>query len=621
MAPPWLKTHGTLSFLLGSPSGSPSAHDFHFIAHADRRTHGVRLGSHDAHGSDRWRHSPPEEEPASLHAIRSAIQKPPGATAVSLPNPSLSIPQGIEDVFGTFSLHSGSDRSNGVFGSAVSSGSSNDSGSSAGSSAFTFGLHNDDADGLAIAPPPSRKRRRQWRQRPRATTTKGSANKENPRIYQCTFCTDTFTSRYDWTRHEGTLHLRLERWTCLPFGPRRIQAGESSARCSFCDVVDPSDAHMLTHNSSACTTKPIDARIFHRKDHFRQHLRLVHNVTELTTSIDAWKARVVKVKSRCGFCGETFTSWPDRNDHLTDHFRTGALMKDWKGCRGLEPALALLVENAIPPYLIGTEATDVDPFSALQPGSKAFRSTNATKSTPRNTFEELTARLGEYVQGAVSRGVLVTDDVLRREARVILYSDDDPWNQTPADNLQWLDMFKIGYGLSGPARAEAPSATGACFPTAVLQGVENGITSLRPGLTPFTLENMQHAAGGNSTYLSSICGGINLEMCAESVATPGVSIPWSWQTPECLAEFRQMGCIPTLATECSQANSNTFLPDGFDLNNTSEHGCLLQSTNFVAPDPCLEPGDASTEPATLTGSLGTSLFPFGPEQYPLFSDL
>ncbi|KAF7186431.1 Homeobox protein TOS8 [Pseudocercospora fuligena] len=39
------------------------------------------------------------------------------------------------------------------------------------------------------------------------------------RKYQCTFCTDTFKTKYDWTRHESTQPLALEQWICVPFGP------------------------------------------------------------------------------------------------------------------------------------------------------------------------------------------------------------------------------------------------------------------------------------------------------------------------------------------------------------------------------------------------------------------
>ncbi|KAJ3563925.1 hypothetical protein NPX13_g8028 [Xylaria arbuscula] len=496
---------------------------------------------------DRWRHSPPEDEPAPLEAIRSAIQASyHGRNAASMPNirpfPSDSASSRSDSVYQLDFLNS----------SATSSGSSGNSWSSAVSSNHP----SDTGDGHSAVRREPRRRKQKRRRRP-AVTSELLAGKEIQRIYQCTFCTDTFASRYDWTRHEGTLHLPLDRWTCVPIGPRYIKSGEDNARCALCDAIDPSDDHILTHNAAACTAKSLSARVYHRKDHLRQHLRLVHHVADVTSSMDSWKSQLVKIKSRCGFCGETFTKWSDRNDHLVDHFRAGALMKEWKGCRGLEPAIALLVENAIPPYLIGTEATDPDPFSALRPGSKSFSQANATYSSPRTTFEQLTARLGEYVHTTISSGVLVTDELLRKEARVILNGDDDPWNQTPADNPQWLNMFKLGYGLTVPAMVDhIPSDSSLATANVYAEGhhreeLESILSTLPVGEAPFTMENMHHAAGDNAMFLPLACS-TNLEG-HEGDVTSGVYIPWSWQTPECLAEFRQMGCIPTLTT-CNAAS-------------------------------------------------------------------
>ncbi|RKL50637.1 hypothetical protein BFJ72_g90 [Fusarium proliferatum] len=40
-----------------------------------------------------------------------------------------------------------------------------------------------------------------------------------------------------------------------------------------------------------------------------------------------------------------------------------------------------------------------------------------------------------------------SDEELRHQARCLLYNDDDPWNQTPADHAQWLEMFKKEVGI------------------------------------------------------------------------------------------------------------------------------------------------------------------------------
>lgn len=44
-------------------------------------------------------------------------------------------------------------------------------------------------------------------------------------------------------------------------------------------------------------------------------------------------------------------------------------------------------------------------------------------------------------------GVTLTDEMLQSQARRILYESDDAWNQTAADNPEWLDLFKKAHGL------------------------------------------------------------------------------------------------------------------------------------------------------------------------------
>lgn len=45
------------------------------------------------------------------------------------------------------------------------------------------------------------------------------------------------------------------------------------------------------------------------------------------------------------------------------------------------------------------------------------------------------------------KGLVLTDDDLQSRARQILYDSDDAWNQTAADNPEWLDLFKKAHGL------------------------------------------------------------------------------------------------------------------------------------------------------------------------------
>ncbi|KKO98758.1 hypothetical protein THAR02_09131 [Trichoderma harzianum] len=373
--------------------------------------------------------------------------------------------------------------------------------------------------------------RASWRHK----VTDGSAEDRNPRIYQCTFCTDTFKSRYDWTRHEATLHLALERWSCLPTGPKRWDLGAAAPKCSLCDSSDTTDDHLESHHISDCIMKPQALRTFHRKDHLLQHLRLAHSIDKMIPSMNSWKSKISEVKSRCGFCGETFSLWSDRNDHLVDHFRRGKSMKDWKGDRGLEPSVAMLVQSAMPPYLIGAESLDLEPFSASKGVLKKSLS-SPEKQNPPNVFEVLTARLGDFVVSARANGDTINCDILRRQARIILYGDDDPLNQTPADNDQWLTLFKIGHGLaSAPSQEESdPSLTDGATQTA-----SNPITT-----TP-VISDTNDSALPHEVLQRKPSSKLVISQTHDNTEP---TLPWWCQSPECLAELMEMSREFSLTT-------------------------------------------------------------------------
>jgi hypothetical protein len=350
------------------------------------------------------------------------------------------------------------------------------------------------------------------RRRRTAANPSRSLNVTELRPFQCTFCTDRFRTKYDWARHEKSLHLSLEKWICAPLGPVVTISSSGERQCVYCGEKNPSNEHAeITHNHRLCEEKGPDARTFYRKDHLRQHLRLVHSC-KMVESMDMWKSEATFIKSRCGFCAQKFDRWQERIDHLAKHFKSGAQMRDWKGCRGLDPAVAANVTNAMPPYLIGNESRSPFPFSATNeatwsqslrfataagtdleytlPTSPDWESligaanvipkpTTGTRqpvltsaeaealrqkmdyspyygSNPNSPgaitcWEILTIRLGKYVQEQVLGGIVPTDEALQRQARQILYEDDDSWNQTAADNPEWLELFKKAHGLPSTA--------------------------------------------------------------------------------------------------------------------------------------------------------------------------
>jgi len=313
--------------------------------------------------------------------------------------------------------------------------------------------------------------------------------------------------------------LSLEKWLCAPLGEIVADKATGKPRCVYCDELDPSKEHLATHNHSACYEKGPESRTFYRKDHLRQHLRLMHGC-KMTSSMDTWKSEAQYIKSRCGFCGMNFDKWQDRLDHLAKEFRNGAHMKNWKGCRGLDPHVAIHVTNAMPPYLIANESKSPFPFSAsntaslkvrttvanmwtahsrltsqqqlnlsvdskdleyllpnvddidytnnlsaaYQPGSdpstvgpivlttpKDYSPSKSPVDNPNATcWEILTLQLGRFAREHIAKhgSANLTDEVLQSESRRILYDDDDPWNQTSADNPEWLNLFKKAHGIN-----------------------------------------------------------------------------------------------------------------------------------------------------------------------------
>lgn len=167
------------------------------------------------------------------------------------------------------------------------------------------------------------------------------------------------------------------------------------------------------------------------------------------------------------FARKHFTRWTDRNNHLSAHFRECRIMKDWKCCRGLDPTVALAVENAMPPYLIGAESAGINPFSAstrcpnpcndIHNSIKNERFLQQIGDIQPTPFEQLTERLICFVRERQAIGVAATDDSIQHEARFFVYSDEDAWNQTVANNADWLQLFKDGMSL-GPSLSTKTTA-------------------------------------------------------------------------------------------------------------------------------------------------------------------
>ncbi|KAL7916845.1 hypothetical protein GGI35DRAFT_50015 [Trichoderma velutinum] len=334
---------------------------------------------------ERWVDSPPESEPATVTAIVNAVQ-------CAEPSRSWPLSTPIYDGSGQ-SINESSDNSY-----RTSSGSSL-------ASIYSHGSSDSVTGGPALLPSRPRRRRRRMPPRPNRSRV---GNKLYP--FQCTFCAETFKTKYDWQRHEKTLHIPLERWLCSPDGPRAINTETGRPHCVFCGESEPTDGHINSHNPFSC-----QERVFNRKDHLKQHLHLVHKSKLAKAVTKGWKTSTPNIRSRCGFCEVYLDSWDDRVEHLADHFKMGKTMASWTGDWGFENAIIDTLENAIPPYLLGEESNSMFPFEA----------SDVSPESPRTAYELLVVELSCFVETyQYKTGQLPIHDAMHIEACRIIFASE-----------------------------------------------------------------------------------------------------------------------------------------------------------------------------------------------------
>ncbi|PYI04172.1 homeobox and C2H2 transcription factor [Aspergillus sclerotiicarbonarius CBS 121057] len=387
---------------------------------------------------ERWKHSPPENEPAATSDILRALV----STDLHNERQRSSRPGHVRSLSRkTGSSNDSSHANSNLFHApSISSQETSRSASRSSLSDLSFASAFSHRSSLGSFGSMERKERRRRRKPSLPVNTFNQQKARNARIYQCTFCTDCFQTKYDWQRHEKSLHLALEKWTCSPFGG--IVSIDGANRCVFCMAVNPDNDHLESHNYSTCQEKTPAERSFYRKDHLNQHLRLMHNV-KFDPSMNAWRSTMIELKSRCGFCGLGLTTWKDRVDHLASHFKNGSTMAQWQGDWGFEPFVQSLVENAMPPYLIGGEQKTLNPFKP----PTARQLSDMASSDDANCYGRLQRELTTFIHSQTAVGVIPTDRMIQDQGRQIIYGNDDPWNQTCADNPVWLSLLKRDAGI------------------------------------------------------------------------------------------------------------------------------------------------------------------------------
>lgn len=268
------------------------------------------------------------EEAANLSAIQAAIEN--GA------------PSDRGDMF----MDSSSGSRLGKSGSVITSLTSSE-----GSSPTTYTMSSSGSNISSFGRDRRRGRRRMtWRASPYSRTKSNGLNSagimEEDLPFFCTFCPRAFKTKYEWIRHEDSVHALRTTWICCDTKHEPLHS------CPFCGDKEPDEYHMASHRYQQCRNKPESQRTFYRRDHFVQHLHHVHfsNVkhpsvtlgcqTRLTANEDhsygckdlamKWRRFGAPMKAEdpmlhCGFCGKKMKDWSERCDHVSEHLIAGGL--------------------------------------------------------------------------------------------------------------------------------------------------------------------------------------------------------------------------------------------------------------------------------------------------------
>lgn len=178
--------------------------------------------------------------------------------------------------------------------------------------------------------------RRRGRKRFAASTKPSDVDAPKHGFY-CTFCWKSFKNKYEWKRHESTVHIPHHSWVCC------LSRSPVVGSCPFCGIPNPSFAHIESHDYLTCLEKPEESRTFYRKDQFFKHIINTHcrgrpeddngamEPTEpaseqwLQLLSAAWYKKMPPLRDddpnlHCGFCGLWFHEWSHRCEHIAEHY-------------------------------------------------------------------------------------------------------------------------------------------------------------------------------------------------------------------------------------------------------------------------------------------------------------
>lgn len=158
--------------------------------------------------------------------------------------------------------------------------------------------------------------------------------KISSRIY-CTWpsCETSFTFPFEWRRHEEAKHYQPYIYVCC----LESTFDTPIDRCFVCKQANVTVKHMVATHMRSCMKKSHADRSFFRKDQLVQHIKGVHAVGErpgrqIQNLPSLWKVANLSnrdVTLKCGFCGNSFQTWEDRQAHVLEHLQAGICKASW----------------------------------------------------------------------------------------------------------------------------------------------------------------------------------------------------------------------------------------------------------------------------------------------------
>lgn len=220
------------------------------------------------------------------------------------------------------------------------------------------------------------RRRMEWKTSPYTRTKFNGLNSagvpQDDLPFICTFCPRAFKTKYEWVRHEDSVHALRTTWICCD------NKNTPLLSCSFCGQARPDEYHMASHKYQQCRNKPESQRTFYRRDHFIQHLHHVHfaNVKHPSVRLGCqtrlleseghyfgckdlaikWRRFGAPIKPddpmlHCGFCGKQSKNWSERCEHVAEHMYAGEMDRSaWWPERQENHLENLCIPNAVGPF-------------------------------------------------------------------------------------------------------------------------------------------------------------------------------------------------------------------------------------------------------------------------------